>query len=322
MRTRQFKKFNHNLLNQKIPENLLPISGLSLKKGEKSIKKPFSLKKYGSNLGNQLYKSFALPLIESDCASKNNLNTNRIYSIDQIILELRKNRIQKSSDFGYQLQERKKLRWFYGGISTRSLRKLFKESYTKDLTLASSVFQNLEKRLDVVLYRSGFFGSVYEARQWILNKRIFVNDRPSSRPSYKMQQGDMVTIQEKWHKLLIQNILERFLVFLKNAQLTAVANKTIFPNIQNIELNKPLDVLELEEPIKDVKKIFKSFSKLQTSRKLQKNLNRSMMFRAFNVMKAPHLEVSYKTLSFIYLYSPQKIVFPTLFNISAIEKSF
>jgi len=39
-------------------------------------------------------------------------------------------------------------------------------------------------------------------------------------------------------------------------------------------------------------------------------------------MKAQNLEISYKTLSFIYLYPPQKIVFPTLLNISAIEKSF
>lgn len=330
MRTRQFKKFSHSLLNQKIPENLLPLSGLSLKKGERSKKnkqgnKMPIIKKFGANLDNQLYKSFALPLIEND-DSLVHLTSNAIYSIDQINLELRKNKVQKSSDFGYQLQERKKLRWFYGGISTRGLRKLFKDSYTKDLTLTSSVFQDFEKRLDIVLYRSGFFGSVYEARQWILNKRIHVNSRPSSRPSYQMQPGDVVTIQEKWHSLLIQNILERFLLFLKNTQLISNINKSPFPNIENIELKDPLDVFEMDDKneisVKSIKNNFTAFLRLQTSRKFQKSLNHSVMFRAFNIMKAQNLEISYKTLSFIYLYPPQKIVFPTLLNISAIEKSF
>ena len=330
MRTRQFKKFSHSLLNQKIPENLLPLSGLSLKKGGKSkinkqANKVLMTKKFGSNLDNQLYKSFALPLIEN-LDLQGRLTSNAIYSIDQINLELRKNRIQKSSDFGYQLQERKKLRWFYGGISTRNLRKLFKKSYTKDLTLTSSVFQNLEKRLDIVLYRSGLFGSVYEARQWVLNKRIYVNDRPSNCPSYQMKPGDIVTIQEKWHTFLTQNILERFLLFLKNTQQMSNPNKEPFPNIQNIGLEKPLDVFEINTKdgtsVKVVRNNFTTFLRLQTSRKFQKNLNYSVMFRAFNIMKAQNLEVSYKTLSFIYLYPPQKIVFPTLLNISAIEKSF
>lgn len=330
MRTRQFKKFSHSLLNQKIPENLLPFSGLYLKKRERSkinkqSNKALITKKFSSNLNNQLYKAFALPLLENSDL-QNHLTPNAVYSIDQINLELKKNRIPKSSEFGYQLQERKKLRWFYGGISTRILRKLFKKSYMKDVTLASSVFQNLEKRLDIVLYRSGFFGSVYEARQWVLNRRIYVNDRPIGRPSYQMRPGDIVTIQEKWHALLIQNILERFLVFLKNTQLISNSDEEAFPNIKNIELGGSLNVFEVYNKggmsVKSVRNNFISLLRLQTSRKFQKNLNHSVMFRAFNIMKAQNLEVSYKTLSFIYLYLPQKIVFPTLLNISAIEKSF
>lgn len=330
MRTRQFKKFSHSLLNQKTPENLLPGDGLSLKKGERSktnkqVSKTSIAKKFSSNLDNQLYKSFASPLIE-DFGPQDRLTPIAIYSIDQINLELRRNRILKSSDFGYQLQERKKLRWFYGGISTRRLQKLFKSSHTKDLTLTSSVFQNLEKRLDIVLYRSGFFGSVYEARQWILNKRIHVNNRPISRPGYQLQPGDIVTIQKRWHSLLIQNILERFLLFLKNTQLIVNTDKNLFPNIQNIELKNQLDIFKLngedDLSVKSIRDKLTLLSRLQTSRKFQKNLNESVMFRAFNIMKAQNLEISYKTLSFIYLYPPQKIVFPTLLNISAIEKSF
>jgi len=328
MRTRQFKKFSHNLLNQKTPENLLPITGLSSKKGEQSIvnKKRFALKRYHSNTENQLYKAFAMPLMENSKNLVKYLKPTGLYSIDQINSELKKNRIQKSSDFGYQLQERKKLRWFYGGISTRDLRKIFKKSYTKDLTFGSSVFQTLEKRLDVVLYRSGFFGSIYESRQWIFNKRIYINDRLINRPSYQMQPGDIVTIQEKWHSILVQNILERFLVFLKKVKFVENLNEKSLPNIQNIGLKAPLDSFWLNEeanmPMNDTKKIFKDFLGLQTSRRLQRRLANSMMFRAFHAMKSQNLEISFKTLSLIYLYPPQKIVFPTLLNVSAIEKSF
>lgn len=330
MRTRQFKKFSHSLLNQKTPENLLPGDGLSLKKGERSktnkqVSKTSIAKKFSSNLDNQLYKSFASPLIE-DFGPQDRLTPIAIYSIDQINLELRRNRILKSSDFGYQLQERKKLRWFYGGISTGNLRKIFKESYAKDLTLGSSVFQILEKRLDVVLYRSGFFGSIYEARQWIFNKRIYINDRLINRPSYQMQPGDIVTIQEKWHLLLVQNILERFLVFLKKVKFADNLNDKSLPNIQNIELSASLDSFRLNEEtnisMDDTKKLFKDFLGLQTSRRLQRRLGNSILFRAFHAMKSQNLEISFKTLSFIYLYPPQKIVFPTLLNVSAIEKSF
>jgi ribosomal protein S4 len=335
MRTRQFKKFSHNLLNQKIPENLLPITGLFSKKGEqkslgKLTQKRFAVKKYrsNSNIGNQLYRSFAVPLIDNNHKLIKYLTPTALYSIDQINLELRKNRIQKSSDFGYHLQERKKLRWFYGGISTRSLRKIFKESYTRDATLASSVFQILEKRLDVVLYRSGFFTSIYEARQWILNKRILINDRLINRPSYQMQPGDIVTILEKCHALLAQNILERFLLFLKKVKLVESFNEKTFLNIKNIQLKEPLHFFRLnnseeDKTIKDTKKFFKYFLSLQTSRRLQKQLTQSTTtFLPFHVMKSQHLEISFKTLSFIYLYPPQKIIFPTLLNMSAIEKSF
>jgi len=48
MRTRQFKKFSHNLLNQRIPENILPVSGISSKKGDPKKNKP--TKRYGSRL--------------------------------------------------------------------------------------------------------------------------------------------------------------------------------------------------------------------------------------------------------------------------------
>jgi ribosomal protein S4 len=325
MRTRQFKKFNHNLLNQKIPENLLPASGLSCKKGA-PLKKSKTIRKYGSKLKNQLYKSFAVPLIENQQKLTNDLMPAAIYSIDQINLELKKNKIQKYSDFGYQLQERKKLRWFYGGISTRSLRKIFKESYSKDLTLASSIFQNLEKRLDVVLYRSGFFGSIYEARQWVLNKRIYINNRSIIRPSYQIQPGDMVEIDKKWHELLTQNILERFLLFFKNMQLMENVNGGNYPNIRNIQLKNPLGYFQLDNITKfsekEILNKIETLATLQTSRKFQKILTNSKIFKAFNIMKATHLEVSYKTLSFIYLYPPQKIVFPTLLNVSAIDKSF
>jgi len=142
----------------------------------------------------------------------------------------------------------------------------------------------------------------------------------------------MVEIGEKWHELLTQNILERFLLFFKNVRLIKDGDvshgkkECNYPNIRNIQLKNGLSSFQLNSISKfseeEVLNKIENLSNLQTSRKFQKILNNSKILRPFNIMKAPHLEVSFKTLSFIYLYPPQKIVFPTLLNVSAIEKSF
>jgi small subunit ribosomal protein S4 len=58
----------------------------------------------------------------------------------------------------------------------------------------------LEKRLDNVVYRSGFSTSRRQARQLVNHGHIFVNGRKVNIPSFQVKVGDIVTVKEKSQK--------------------------------------------------------------------------------------------------------------------------
>jgi small subunit ribosomal protein S4 len=55
----------------------------------------------------------------------------------------------------------------------------------------------LERRLDNVIYRSGFATSRAQARQLITHGHFTVNDRKLNIPSFLVKVGDVVEIREK-----------------------------------------------------------------------------------------------------------------------------
>lgn len=188
MRSRQFKRLGPFLMNQTVAENILPETGLTMKKKASLLKKGFNksrVSKRKNILATRLTKLFQ----NTDFVIKSNKNqcqVTNLYSVDQLNIELKKNQNSKTSDFGYQLHQRKKLRWFYGELSTKKLRQIIQDIKKRTPLLLPQFFQEMEQRLDVILYRSGFFPSLHAARQWILHRRIFVNGRIAIRPSYKM----------------------------------------------------------------------------------------------------------------------------------------
>jgi ribosomal protein S4 len=184
----------------------------------------------------------------------------------------------------------------------------------------------LERRLDISLYRCGFFPSVYAARQWILHRRVFVNGKLSLRPSQVLKPGDIVTIDQKWHNLLKQQIFDRFIQFFKNLSDVHKLPQE-YPNLRSIFLTKPLhnyDVVEIQD------ENVKSLNNLQdiklnhdnTSRNYQKLFTNSTLYSSISPIKPVHLEISFDIFSFIYLYAPQKMAFPMLLDLAAIRKSF
>jgi small subunit ribosomal protein S4 len=58
----------------------------------------------------------------------------------------------------------------------------------------------LERRLDNVVYRSGFATSRRQARQLVNHGHIFVNERKVNIPSFQVKVGDVVTVKEKSQK--------------------------------------------------------------------------------------------------------------------------
>jgi len=330
MRSRQFKRLGPSLMNQFVAENILPETGLSMKKKGAPLKKSLSklrVLKRKNILATRLNKLFPA----TDFSIKSNTSqpqTINLYSVDQLNIELKRNLPRKTSDFGYQLQQRKKLRWFYGELSTKKLRQMLQDIQKRTPLVLPQFFQEMEQRLDITLYRSGFFSSLQAARQWILHQRILINGRIAVRPSYKLTPGDFITIDTKWHNLLKNQIFERIVRFFN--RFSTLSGSIKYPNLRTLTLTKALQEYTFEYLYKNngrfvcksIDDLFEPTTHGYTSRQYKKAMNSSKLFLALSSMKPINIEISYKTFSIVYLYKPQKMSFPTVFDIQAIQRSY
>jgi len=101
----------------------------------------------------------------------------------------------KLSEYGTQLREKQKTKYFYG-VSEKQFRKYFKMASNKKGITGNNLLQILESRLDNVIYRLGFGASRAQARQLVTHGSIEVNGRKVNIASYLVKPGDTVTIKE------------------------------------------------------------------------------------------------------------------------------
>jgi len=110
-------------------------------------------------------------------------------------------RRRKPSDFGNQLQAKQKLRFYYGNITEKQ----FQGYYEKAVDVKGDTGENLvgilETRLDAVIYRMKFVPTVFAARQFVSHGHVKVNGVRVTIPSYLVQEGDSVTMNEKSREL-------------------------------------------------------------------------------------------------------------------------
>jgi small subunit ribosomal protein S4 len=98
------------------------------------------------------------------------------------------------SEYKTQLQEKQKIRFSYG-LTDRQLESMFKKMSGKSGNPARGVIQNLESRLDNVVYRLGLAESRSIARQLVNHGHITVNGRKTTISSYALKVGDKVGIR-------------------------------------------------------------------------------------------------------------------------------
>jgi small subunit ribosomal protein S4 len=99
----------------------------------------------------------------------------------------------KLSDFGVQLREKQKLRRIYS-VLEKQFRNIFeKASHSRGKT-GEKLVQNLELRLDSVVYRLGFAASRNAARQLVRHNHILVNGLRRNIPSSVLKVGDVVSL--------------------------------------------------------------------------------------------------------------------------------
>jgi small subunit ribosomal protein S4 len=100
------------------------------------------------------------------------------------------------SEYGAALIEKQKVRFSYG-ITERQLSNYVKKAtHIKGAGTAEKFYEELESRLDNVIYRLGFGNSRRAARQMVSHGHFIVNDKKVTIPSYEVKPGDVIKIRE------------------------------------------------------------------------------------------------------------------------------
>jgi len=105
-------------------------------------------------------------------------------------------RRSRLSDYGVQLREKQKVRRIYG-VLEKQFRNYYKEAARLKGATGENLLQLLERRLDNVVYRMGFGSTRAEARQLVAHNAILVNGKKANIASYRVNEGDVVSIREK-----------------------------------------------------------------------------------------------------------------------------
>jgi small subunit ribosomal protein S4 len=108
-------------------------------------------------------------------------------------------RRRKVSEYGLQMREKQKLRRIYG-VLERPFRNYFAEAARRKGVTGTNLLQQLECRLDNIVYRMGFAPSRDMARQLVTHRHFQVNGRIVDIASFQVSSGDMISLREKSRK--------------------------------------------------------------------------------------------------------------------------
>ncbi len=105
-------------------------------------------------------------------------------------------RRSKLLGYGIQLREKQKVKRIYGLLESQFRLAFVRAERRKGIT-GANLLEELERRLDNVVYALGFAASRAQARQLVLHGHVTVNGKKVSIPSYRVGKGQVVAIKEK-----------------------------------------------------------------------------------------------------------------------------
>lgn len=283
-------------------------------------------------------------------------NVEVLASMDAWMSEFsRQNSSSKESITKRIYEHMRRLRVMYGGLQYKELLHASKLAHKIKGLWAYNMIALLERRLDVVLWRALFSKSPNASRVMIKNGHILVNGQVCKKSSYILQPGDLISVNSKVVNLYQQNIIDQwsFITLPKgdkkynSKDITPVSiidimthalnhgnvidilanksyslgcinfttsnkqqNKTkVVPNIKSTALN----VLSL---IHDNPKFGQAlWDQVYFGTHLEKAKENSSNYPYI----ACNIEVNYKTMSLIYLYTPQRVVWTSLVDMELLQ---
>ena len=103
---------------------------------------------------------------------------------------------RKKSEYATQLNEKQKVKFVYG-IQEKQFHAYYEKAERKQGITGEILLQELERRLDNVVFRMGFANTRREARQLVNHAHFTVNGKRVNIPSYQVKPGDVVAVSEK-----------------------------------------------------------------------------------------------------------------------------
>ncbi|TYL51457.1 30S ribosomal protein S4 [Nocardioides sp. BGMRC 2183] len=102
----------------------------------------------------------------------------------------------KESEYRNQLQEKQKARFTYG-VMEKQFHRYYVEAARRQGKTGDNLLQQLEARLDNVVYRAGFARTRRQARQMVTHGHLLVNGKKVDIPSFQVSQYDIIDVREK-----------------------------------------------------------------------------------------------------------------------------
>ena len=120
-----------------------------------------------------------------------------------------KDRKAKVVGYGLQLREKQKTKRIYFVLENQ-FRNYFEAAARRQGVTGEALLQQLERRLDNVVYRLGLALSRRQARQLVRHGHIAVNGRKVNIPSYQVAAGEEISVREKSRKLVAVEVALEF----------------------------------------------------------------------------------------------------------------
>src|ERR1700749_5331372 len=120
-----------------------------------------------------------------------------------------KDRKAKIVGYGLQLREKQKAKRMYF-TQEGQFRNYFEKAARSKGVTGEILLQQLERRLDSVVYRMGLAVARRQARQLVRHGHVAVNGRKVNIPSYQVHADDEIAVRESSNKLTMLEIAKEF----------------------------------------------------------------------------------------------------------------
>ncbi|MEE4253493.1 MAG: 30S ribosomal protein S4 [Desulfuromusa sp.] len=152
------------------------------------------------------------------------------------------------SDYALQLIEKQKLRHSYC-LLEKQFRRIFRKAERQSGVTGDNLLKLLERRLDSLVFRSGFSRSMMQARQFINHGHITVNDKRVDRASFLVKAGDRISVRNsETSKDLIASQLLNNLHFI-GAQWFTVEKSSLTITVQHLPQRNEIEAMADENMV-------------------------------------------------------------------------